>query len=595
MRLKRTFCLIVALIMVMAMMTTTADAASFNSKPTGVKAKCVNGATVSVSCKAKKGADGYCFYYSTKKKGKYKLAVTSGSRSARVGGLTAGKTYYFKVQAYKGTDIKTYSKMSKAVKCKTVLKTPSIAVTDKCDCKVALRINGAAGAQGYKIYRSVKKKKGFKLVKVSSTNTCIDDTGLKASTKYYYKVRGYSGKYHSKYSKVITVTTAAYIDGNASKYDPAASKNLVALNKDCARLEGRNLLFWGSSITYGSASGGISFADYVGVRNGAIVKKNAQGGTNLAKPSGSTNDSSYVSRLARSDAASFVPDIFICQLSLNDSLNGIGIGALPSVDFSDLSDDSVRNLYNNATTVAGAIAYVDAYAHYYWPDCQVVFFTVRNNGYNSQYSKMRDKLFEAQSKYGNFKIIDMWSRSELTNVTGDMSLFRLYMADNNHPKKAGYLYQWTPVFESNLIAWMPEMPQWTVQWKKGDDVLETDSNLRRGQRLSYDSAAPTKTEDDDYTYEFIGWVNEIPGSGDVINDEDNVEIITAEQLNTMVVTGDATYYAVFRAVPKVQVSPSSEDGGEDSTGTDGEQTDGSSEQTDGPDVTSVIQTLFRAA
>ena len=139
------------------------------------------------------------------------------------------------------------------------------------------------------------------------------------------------------------------------------------------------------------------------------------------------------------------------------------------------------------------------------------------------------------------------------------------------------------------------MPQWTVQWKKGDDVLETDSNLRRGQRLSYDSAAPTKTEDDDYTYEFIGWVNEIPGSGDVINDEDNVEIITAEQLNTMVVTGDATYYAVFRAVPKVQVSPSSEDGGEDSTGTDGEQTDGSSEQTDGPDVTSVIQTLFRAA
>ena len=588
MKPKKTICFIVAFIMVMAMTTTTADAASFKSKPTGVKVKCINGATVSVSCKAKKGAAGYCFYYSTKKGGKYKLAVISSSRSAKVGGLTAGKTYYFKVQAYQGTDIKTYSKMSKAVKCKTVLKKPSIVVTDKCDCKVALRINGAAGAQGYKVYRSVKKKKGYKLVKVSSSNDCIDDTGLKASTKYYYKVRGYSGKYHSKYSKVITVTTDAYIDGNAGQYDPATSKNLVALNKDSARLKNRNLLFLGSSITYGSASGGISFADYVGVRNGAIVKKNAQSSTNMAKPSGSTNDSSYVSRLARVDAAGFVPDVFVCQLSLNDSVNGIEIGTLPTVDFSDLTDDSLRILYNNATTVAGAIAYIDAFARYYWPDCQVVFFTVRNNGYNNQYANMRDKLFEAQGKYNNFKIIDMWSRADLTNVTGSLSLFRLYMADNNHPKKAGYLYQWTPIFESSLIAWMPEMPQWTVQWKKGDDVLETDSNLRRGQRLSYDSAAPTKAEDDDYTYEFMGWVTEQPESGEVISEEDEIEVITNEQLKTMVVTGDDTYYAVFKAVKKVQETPIPEGGNDDSTEPGGEQDDPSQ-------ITGLINTLFHAA
>ena len=588
MKPKKTICFIVAFIMVMAMMTTTADAASFKSKPTGVKAKCVNGATVSVSCKAKKGADGYCFYYSTKKGGKYKLAEVSSSRSVKVRGLRAGKTYYFKVQAYQGTDVKVYSKMSKAAKCKTVLKKPSITVTDKCDCKVELRINGAAGAQGYKIYRSVKKKKGFKLVKASASNTCIDDNGLKGSTKYYYKVRGYSGKYHSKYSKVITVTTDPFADGNSGKYDPAASSSLVALNKNSSKLKGRNILFLGSSITYGSGAWGISVADYVGVRNGANVKKNAQNGTNLAKPSGSTNDSSYVSRLSRIDSASFVPDILVCQLSLNDSVNGIGLGTLPDVSFDDLTDDSVRNLYDSATTVAGAIAYIDSYAHYYWPDCQVVFFTVRNNGYNNQYAKMRDKLFEARSKYGNFKVIDMWSRADLTNVTSDLSSFCLYMADNNHPKKAGYLYQWTPVFESNLISWMPDMPQWTVQWKKGEDVLETDSNLRRGQRLSYDGGIPTKAEDDDYTYEFMGWVTEQPESGEVISEEDEIEVITNEQLKTMVVTGDDTYYAVFKAVKKVQETPIPEGGNDDSTEPGGEQDDPSQ-------ITGLINTLFHAA
>ena len=69
MRVRRIVCLLVALIMMIAMSTVTADAASFKSKPTGVKAKCVSGVSVSVSCKAKKGAAGYYFYYS-KEQGK---------------------------------------------------------------------------------------------------------------------------------------------------------------------------------------------------------------------------------------------------------------------------------------------------------------------------------------------------------------------------------------------------------------------------------------------------------------------------------------------------------------------------------------------
>ena len=194
MKIRRLICLLVALTMVFSMTTITADAASFKSKPTGVKAKCVNGATVNVSCKAKKGATGYCFYYSTKKRGKYTLAAESGSRSARVEGLTAGKTYYFKVQAYQGTDARVYSKMSKPAKCKTVLKTPTVKVTDKCGCKVCFYLKGQEGTKGFAVYRSTKKTGGFTKIATVTELNYADTSQKKKGVKYYYKARAYNRK-----------------------------------------------------------------------------------------------------------------------------------------------------------------------------------------------------------------------------------------------------------------------------------------------------------------------------------------------------------------------------------------------------------------
>lgn len=459
-KLSRTVCLLVAVIMMVAMSTTTADAASFKSKPTGVKAKCVSGVSVSVSCKAKKGATGYCFYYATKKSGKYKLGAKSTKRTGTVKGLTPGKTYYFKVKAFKGNTKKTYSKMSKPVKCKTVLRTPGVEKVDSCCCRVKLKLSGSAGAKGYKIYRSSNKLFGYSKVGTTSSHIWIDENGsgsgrLNPSTTYYYKVVGYSGSYHSPYSSVLSVTTKPSIDGNNSKYNPDKSAGLVSVPGDGKNeLTGRNILFLGSSITKGSASEHVSFADYIEERDGANVRKLAESGTNMANP----NDTgSYVHRFAKSSLGEFTPDIVACQLSLNDSTHGIGLGGLPTIEFDQLDETYIENLYNGATTVGGAIAFITAYSYYNWPDCQVVFYTVRNNGYNTQYTKMRDKLYEAQDKYGSerIKIIDMWSMGELTNIKSDLSTFCLYMYDNNHPKKAGYLYQWTRTFEDALIKYMP--------------------------------------------------------------------------------------------------------------------------------------------
>ena len=64
-------------------------------------------AAVTLKWSAVKGADGYQVYYSTSKDGKYKKLVSTSKVSLKKTGLTSGKTYYFKVRAYKKTDSAT--------------------------------------------------------------------------------------------------------------------------------------------------------------------------------------------------------------------------------------------------------------------------------------------------------------------------------------------------------------------------------------------------------------------------------------------------------------------------------------------------------
>ena len=63
---------------------------------------------------------------------------------------------------------------------------------------------------------------------------------------------------------------------------------------------------------------------------------------------------------------------------------------------------------------------------------------------------------------------------------------------------------------------------YTVTWKNGDTVIETDTDVAKDATPEYNGATPTKDFDGKYYYDFKGWTPEITA-----------------------VTGDATYTAVF--------------------------------------------------
>jgi len=198
-------------------------------------------------------------------------------------------------------------------------------------------------------------------------------------------------------------------------------------------IEGKTFVFLGSSVTYGSASGGYSFADVLKDQYKCRVYKFAVSGTTLVD----NGDQSYVQRMQKI-YKNLKADHFIVQLSTNDASQSKPMGRITA--------DDVKNLEAfDTTTILGAIEYIVCYAQETW-GCPVSFYT--GTKYDSaQYKRMVDMLYKIQEKWG-IGIIDLWNDADMNAVS--QQDYARYMSDPIHPNRTGYEEWWTPKFAEHL-------------------------------------------------------------------------------------------------------------------------------------------------
>ncbi len=218
--------------------------------------------------------------------------------------------------------------------------------------------------------------------------------------------------------------------GNAEQY---SVENVDPLEN--SPLEGMNILYLGSSVTYGASSLQEAFPEYIAKRNSTTYVKEAVSGTTLVN----NGSNSYISRLQSVDkSAQF--DIFVCQLSTNDATQNKPLGEVSAGGTAEF----------DTSTVCGAIEYIITYAMQTW-NCPVVFYT---NAYydNDNYAAMVEALNSIAGKY-DICVIDMYSDESFNSITEEE--YTLYMADEIHPTRAGYLLWWTPYMENYLYNLVP--------------------------------------------------------------------------------------------------------------------------------------------
>lgn len=217
--------------------------------------------------------------------------------------------------------------------------------------------------------------------------------------------------------------------GNGNMYSISNSQEIQS------SLEGKHIIFLGSSVTYGYGSKGKSFVDYMVKQDKITAIKEAKSGTTLVDD----KNSSYVSRMKTIDK-NFKADAFVCQLSTNDATQGKPLG-------------EISNSFNmddfDTHTVAGAMEYIIAYAKETW-NCPVIFYT--GTKYDSdEYAKMVELTLALQQKW-NIGVIDLWNNEEMNNVSP--ADYKVYMTDKIHPTRAGYRDWWLPVMREYLSSYL---------------------------------------------------------------------------------------------------------------------------------------------
>ena len=169
------------------------------SAPTNLKVTEYSDKAAKLSWSKVAGVTGYLVYYSKDNSNftKLKTINSQSTTSYTVGGLTAGKDYYFALISYTNINGKiTKSKRTSSLK---ITATSSSSVPAPSNLKVAEYSNSAikltwtkaSDVTGYYVYRSTDGKKYSKIKTLKASTTAYTNTSLTAGKKYYYSIASY--------------------------------------------------------------------------------------------------------------------------------------------------------------------------------------------------------------------------------------------------------------------------------------------------------------------------------------------------------------------------------------------------------------------
>ena len=168
------------------------------------------------------GATSYRIYRSTSRGSGYSLLGTVTATSYTNTGAKAGTTYYYRVKACNDAGLSPYSNVVSG-QSKAVTPKPSAPVVkighSAASGKPMLTWNAVSGATSYKVYRATSKSGTYSLLG-TVTATSYTNTGAKAGTTYWYKVKAVNSVGESAYSNIVsgraTVTTLTMGHSSAS-------------------------------------------------------------------------------------------------------------------------------------------------------------------------------------------------------------------------------------------------------------------------------------------------------------------------------------------------------------------------------------------
>ena len=169
--------------------------------------------SVGISWGAIEGASGYEISRAVSESGPYTVVgLVANVLFFKDAGLFTGKTYYYRVRAYRLAGMtKVFSSYSQSSAATPILAVPTI-LSALYVKKNSIKVSWSAveGATGYELSRSTSGDGSYSVVFTGANTLSIINTKLIAGTAYYYRVRAYriigKVKVYSDYSEVVEVS-----------------------------------------------------------------------------------------------------------------------------------------------------------------------------------------------------------------------------------------------------------------------------------------------------------------------------------------------------------------------------------------------------